>query len=105
MNVIDIISRYGDNRKFELISDYTVVLSGLTHFNRYGSLEDGSIGFIDFDGGPFISVDEILKFKNASYKIIKIVIPDIGDRLYFNAKLKGPILTEIHLKVKKIENE
>lgn len=66
-------SRYGDDRKFTLIDEETLVISGNFAFTRAGSIEDSDdLYFIDFDGGPFVSVGENLKMPFGVFEVYQI---------------------------------
>lgn len=67
-------SRYGDDRIFTIIDEDTIELTGKFDFTRCAYLDDKTKDyyFIDFDGGPFISICSKLYLKDMEFEVFKI---------------------------------
>ena len=67
-------SRYGDKREFELCTDGIVITAHNSLFARVGwdfpSTSPDAPEFIDFDGGPFLSIGQELQMFECVYKIM-----------------------------------
>jgi len=84
-------SRYGDNRVLKKINDTQYTLSGRSLYHRMG-WDDKNSGyeFIDFEGGPFVHMNDTISFYGASdddRRISKIEIVDTGDSMIVTALL------------------
>ena len=65
-------SRYGEKREYKITSKGIELKAYNTMYMRVGGTEgdDSKIGFIDFDGGPFLEVGQSLDFnKKNTYTI------------------------------------
>lgn len=60
-------SRYGTERVVLQISDDTFTISGKSEYHRCGSKADGlGLEFVDFEGGPFIQLNDRIGFYTES---------------------------------------
>lgn len=67
-------SRYGDDRKFTLVDNETLEITGNFMFTRCATLEDtDDLYFIDFDGGPFIGMGENLNTPIGVFEVYRII--------------------------------
>lgn len=79
--IIEIKSRYGDNRIIEEIAENTLKITGKSHYMREIFDDDKKIHAIDFEGGPFIQVGQ-----NIEGHIITEILYDQEQKCYL---LKG----------------
>ena len=64
-----IYSRYGQARYIIRVSQKEYLIRGISGFSRMGYLDDSKnvYEFVDFEGGPFLQVGDVL-LMNVSYK-------------------------------------
>jgi hypothetical protein len=74
--IIAFKSRYGDDRSLKEVEPgvFTYVTTENMHYCRYGYEEDGSVSFVDPEGGPFIEVGYVIWYNKKQYRITKIEI-------------------------------
>jgi hypothetical protein len=70
---IVIHSRNGDKRTLLKVSENEYTLSGRSLYHRMGWNEGGVVNFMDFEGGPFISVGLPISLFGAKHDERKIV--------------------------------
>jgi hypothetical protein len=66
-------SRYGDKRTLLKVADDKYTLSGRSLYHRLGWLKDGTIEFMDFEGGPFVTIGSPVSLFGAKHDDRKIV--------------------------------
>jgi hypothetical protein len=60
-------NRYGDEYRFEKVSDNTYTIKGDLNYWRFGGkegqegIDDNDLGFVDPSGGPFISIGYMIE--------------------------------------------
>lgn len=84
-------NRYGDEYRFEQISENTYTISGNLKYWRYGGrkgqaqMDFSDLGFVDPSGGPFIA----LGMKIEGREVVRIGVDgdlDTPDRILFEVK-------------------
>lgn len=79
MQVARINSRYGTVRVLERLNENTYRMSGETLYHRISYCENGDgIADVDFEGGPFVQLNDAIKFYGAKddRRISKIEIDE-----------------------------
>lgn len=66
-------SRNGDKRTLLKVSDDQYTLSGRSLYHRLGWDKDGTIQFMDFEGGPFVTLGSSVSLFGAKHDERKIV--------------------------------
>lgn len=80
-------NRYGDEYRFEKLSENTYTIVGDLKYWRYGGREGqeqmdmSDIGFVDPSGGPFISIGAIIEGR----KVVRIRV-DKGEQVLFEVE-------------------
>jgi len=66
-------SRNGDKRTLLKVSDDQYILSGRSLYHRMGWDKEGIVQFMDFEGGPFVSIGTPISFYGAKHDERKII--------------------------------